>query len=128
MAETHLLRSLVLDKEDALNNASVLANAVNQVVLSLGLRWGKKCFITHVGNVINTAGGLGKITWQLLKNGVALHPYGSNQNQWADPSLGTEIPRLQVEQGSLLQVVASNSDGATAYDCSARIKVEYEDF
>lgn len=126
--EVHQLRSTILDKEDALNNASVLASAVNQVVLTLNLKWGKKCFIVHVGNSVNTSGGLGKITWQLLKNGVALYPYGSNLNQWADPSLGTEIPRLQVEQGSTLQVVASNSDAVTPYDCSARIKVEYEDF
>lgn len=126
--QIHLLRSTIIGTEDQLSNASILASASNQVILTVNLGMGKRCFVTHVGASVNTAGGLGQITFQLLKNGSTLYPYGPNQNQWADPSLGTEIPRFEVEQGSKLEVVASNADASNAYDCSARIKVEYEDF
>lgn len=126
--EIHLLKSLVIDKEDQLNNASILASASNQVILTLNLKWGKRAFITHVGNSVNTSGGLGNITFQVMKNGSTFYPYGPNLNQWADPSLGTEIPRREVEQGSVLTIVASNASATTAYDCSGRIKIEYEDF
>jgi len=124
----------LLDKEDQYVSAAVPINSGDGLttapfkLISFRTRIGCRGFIRALGNVA-APGGETSLTFRLLFNGARVFPYDGSQVQWGDPALLQDLPqRIEVPQGTTVQVQVDNSSGTDAYVATARVWVDYEDF
>lgn len=122
----------IVDKEDQYRTLTVPAKSGNMTdtapfkLLSFTTRHGRRGYIRSLGNAV-AAGGESVLTFRLLFNGAFQYPYDGSQDQWGDPAHMQDLPqRIEVPQGTLVEVQVDNSDPTDDFAATARIWMDYE--
>lgn len=132
MPEFELRRKRTVGRpDDWIDSVQVAAGASTRTVIaSRRARGGNRAKLAAIGNAV-APGGEPYITWTLYVNGIPDRDYQGKKGQWAAPyDPAARLPKaIPLDTGDLVEIVVdSNSDGSNAYQCDARILIEYEDF
>lgn len=116
-----------VDSDSPYSSVEITAGASNQEIVNYSCKNGAKPFLLSFRNAVGP-GGEPYITFTLLLNGVPMKDFDRIQNQIAAPEnqQGQLVIRRELPQGSFLKVIASNSDGSTAYNATAKMEIAYE--
>jgi hypothetical protein len=117
-----------IDSASPYATVSALA-AQTTTIFTHELKNGKRPFLLSFRNAVG-AGGETYVSFSLLLNGNPLENFDRIQNQIAAPEnqQGQLVIRKELPQGSVLKVVAINSDPVNAYNATAKVELAYESF
>ncbi len=67
----------------------------------------------------------GQVTWEIRKNGLGVYPYNAIKDQIGYSAQVQKTQDIYFNGGDVLEVVATNASGVSAYNIGARILFEY---
>lgn len=105
-------------------NSVLLALSSSTVLFSERIPIKEKMVVTGFANY-GDAGAFGQVTWEIRRNGLGIYPYNAIKDQIGYSAQVEKTQPIYFNGGDILEVVATNASGTTAYNVGARIIFEY---
>ncbi len=120
-------KNLFIDYDEKYATASALHAATTEL-FRFRVKPGKAAWLTFTSNAIQAGGG-DLVTFKLLVNGAPFYPFDGTLNQWAPPESNYDLAvPYELPVGCEISVIATNSDLASDFAATARVRVSYTDF
>ena len=110
-------------KRDETNSVNLSASS-STVLFTERIPIKEKMVVTGFANY-GDAAAFGQVTWEIRKNGLGIYPYNAIKDQIGYSAQVEKTQPMYFNGGDLLEVVATNASGVSAYNVGARIVFEY---